>query len=314
MGPDRDAARCEDLCDSALERSYPIVGSEFTPPALATRFLGRLRNLLKDGAATGVVLDANIEGSPRVAAATWVFLTDRAYDRLRTVPLPALDEWLVEEVLSGSGVLAREETARANAGAGLHLFMLYFKGEDACLSESGRIALVQAMRAEVFPGVLGYNLRSLSARIRHLTQVESGVQSGCRVMREDAVPAPVHGEFLPYPVILYAEREWVHFASWIAGAFAWRPPAFHFSAAEQRMLLLAMRGHRDEAIAAICGVGASTVKKRWDSVLARAASVAPDLFDGAVPDTSPGRRGREKRSRLLRFLATHLEELRPYQP
>ncbi len=304
--------RCDDLCDATLERANAIALAEFTPPALARRFDARFRELLENGAAMGVVLEAVIDGRTCVAAGTWVFITDDVHEQLRSVPLESLDEWLVDDVLTG--VLAREQIARANAGAGLHLLMLYFKGDDAELAEEGRLRLVHEMRAHIFPNFLGYNLRSLTARIRHLSQVDSAVQSGCRVMRDDAIPAPVRGEFLPYPVLLHAERNWVHFGSWIAGVFVWQRPLFGFSAAEQRMLVLAMRGHRDEAIASICGVGPSTVKKRWDSILARVAAAAPDLFDAGEASASvPGRRGREKRTRLLTFLATHPEELRPYQ-
>ena len=313
MGPALDTTRGDDLSEASFERSSVIACTEFTPPALARRFLDRLRDLLTRGAAMGAVLETTIEGRRPVAAGTWVFLGDAAHERLQSIPLPSLDEWLVDEALTCGGVLARDEIARANAGAGLHLFVLYFKGQDADLSESGRRQLVLDMRATIFPGFLGYNLRSLTARIRHLTQIASGVQSGCHVMRGDAIPDPVHGEFLPHPVLLRVDRESLHFASYVAGAFAWKRPVFGFSAAEQRMLLLAMRGHRDDAIASICGVGASTVKKRWDSILARASSAAPDLFESAGPAAgTPGRRGREKRTRLQTFLSTHLEELRPY--
>jgi hypothetical protein len=303
--------RCDDLSLATLHRARPIALVEFTPPPLARRFEERFRKRLEDGTAMGAVLDADVEGRTCVAAAAWTFIKDEVHERLQDIPLTSIDEWLVDEVLPGTGVLGREEIARANAGAGLHLLMLYFKGEDAALSEDGRLRLVHEMRAHIFPNFLGYNLRSLTARVRHLSQVDSAVQSGCRIMRDERVPAPLHGEFLPHPVLLHVERNWVHFGSWIAGVFAWQPPIFEFSAAEQRLLALAMRGHRDETIASLCAVGPSTIKKRWDSILARAAGAAPDLFDGDA-SSPPGRRGREKRTRLLTYLGTHLEELRPY--
>lgn len=306
--------RCDDLSHATLDRAEPIALAEFTPASIAQRFDARFRSLLDDGSALGAVLDSELDGRRCVAAGAWAFVTNQVHERLKSIPLTLLDEWLVDEVLPCGGVLGRHAVARANAGAGLHLLVFYFKGDDASLTEEARLRLVHEMRAHIFPNFLGYNLCSLTARVRHLSQVDSAVQSGCRIMRTEPVPEPVQGEFLPHPVLMHAERDWVHFGSWIAGVFAWQRPVFEFSVAEQRLLGLAVRGHRDEAIASMCEVGTSTVKKRWDSILARAAAALPELFDADVTSENlPGRRGREKRSRLLTYLATHLEELRPYQ-
>ncbi len=59
----------------------------------------------------------------------------------------------------------------------------------------------------------------------------------------------------------------------------------------------------------------ATVKKRWASIYDRVGSVDPDLLLGAAQAVpSEGRRGPEKRRRLLGYLRQHLEELRPVKP
>jgi hypothetical protein len=171
------------------------------------------------------------------------------------------------------------------------------------------------MMLHLFPQFRGYNLRTLAARLRHRSQVFSGQQAGARILRPEQAMLDTEGaEFLSEgPVLMHAERESVDFASWLGSAFVWTPPKLGFSAAEQDTLALALRGRRDQDIAAECHVSTSTIKKRWDSILARVAGVGPDLFPSwSATESRIGRRGPEKRTDLLQYLAAHLEELRPY--
>ena len=86
-------------------------------------------------------------------------------------------------------------------------------------------------------------------------------------MRADPLPPTDDGGLLTHPVLVRAERETVDYASWVAKLFVWSKPKFGLSAAEQRTLTLALRGVKDEEIAALCRVSPSTIKKRWDSIV-----------------------------------------------
>src|SRR5262249_33408080 len=104
-------------------------------------------------------------------------------------------------------------------------------------------------------------------------------------------------------------------ASWVSRLFVWSRPRFDFSPAEQRTLVLALRGCRDSDIAQLSHVSISTVKKRWDSILERVVGIAPQVFSNTRTAHLPeGRRGPEKRRHLLQYLEFHREELRPYDP
>jgi len=106
-----------------------------------------------------------------------------------------------------------------------------------------------------------------------------------------------------------ADRYTVPAASWVSSIFVWRPPQFAFRPAEQRTLILALRGQSDEEIVRRCRISRSTLKKRWDLILSRVESIEPGFF---ARRPTPGRRGPEKRSSLLIYLKAHPEELRPY--
>lgn len=90
------------------------------------------------------------------------------------------------------------------------------------------------------------------------------------------------------------------------------PPVLGFSAAERRVLRLALGELADEDIADEIGVTQHTLKKVWRSVYQRAADALPDMFEKAPSGTLPGTRGPEKRRHLLQYLRQHPEELRPW--
>lgn len=91
-------------------------------------------------------------------------------------------------------------------------------------------------------------------------------------------------------------------------------PMLQFSRAEQDMLLQAILGLTDVELAQELGISEETVRKRWRRIFERVREHAHlRLFHqgpAAEPPT-PGR-GPEKRRRLLNYVASHLEELRPY--
>ncbi len=189
----------EDLTQSTLDKSYLIARAHFTPESLARRFKQRLRELIDRDAAMGAILEIPLENQLLcIAAATWVFVDNQTYERLRLCPPEEVDTWIVDHALhAGSGMLSRDEVGRANAHEGLHLLILYFKADDDGLSEQNRITVVQQMMSHMFPQFTGYNLRSLTARVRHESQIASGIQAGASVLQPDALPMAVNGENLP---------------------------------------------------------------------------------------------------------------------
>jgi DNA-binding CsgD family transcriptional regulator len=304
------APRLQDLTAETLRRTSRIARIQFPPDTLALKLQERLADLLEADAAFGLLLDVPVASHGMcLGASVWVFVDDQTCERFRHVPIETLDDWIVNDVLRPGTVQSSSEIARRNASEGLHMFILYFQADDAHLSDDARQRVIQAMMTGIFPR--GYNLRTLTGHVRSRAQVSSGIQAGTTLLRPERLAPGPEDEILPFPVLLQAERTRVPVASWVGGAFVWSKPRFRFSPAEQRSLMLALRGLADEEIATECGISRSTVKKRWDSIFARVVDADPDMLDRA-PGERLARRGREKRRVLLHYLSTHLEELRPY--
>ncbi|MFN0037900.1 MAG: helix-turn-helix transcriptional regulator [Burkholderiales bacterium] len=89
--------------------------------------------------------------------------------------------------------------------------------------------------------------------------------------------------------------------------FQSQEPQFHFSPAEQDLLLLALRDVSDEEAAAALSISVHTIKMRWRAAFDRTSQYRPDLFPRHEPGTP---RGNERRTKLLRYLRDHMEELR----
>lgn len=86
-------------------------------------------------------------------------------------------------------------------------------------------------------------------------------------------------------------------------------PRLRLSPAEQDLLQRALLGMTDAEAAADLCVSEETVRKRWRRVFERAAAQL-QLFPDR--DLERGARGPEKRQLVLRYVAAHPEELRPY--
>lgn len=100
----------------------------------------------------------------------------------------------------------------------------------------------------------------------------------------------------------------------VRNAFQFTPPRFGFTAAERRMLRLAVTQLSDAEMSDELGISLHGLKKLWRSVHQRALAAMPSLFDeAAAVGEESATRGPEKRRSLLLYLRQHPEELRPYR-
>lgn len=85
-------------------------------------------------------------------------------------------------------------------------------------------------------------------------------------------------------------------------------PQFGFTRREQQLLEIALEGGDDTSVSKALFVTVPAVKKRWESIFDRVAAIMPDL----CPPGGDGRRGVQKRQRILAYVRQHPEELRPF--
>lgn len=85
-------------------------------------------------------------------------------------------------------------------------------------------------------------------------------------------------------------------------------PQFGFRRGEQELMELALDGADDAGIAMSLFVTLPAIKRRWSNIFARVASIRPDL----CPLDGEGTRGIQRRQRILAWVRSHPEELRPF--
>jgi DNA-binding CsgD family transcriptional regulator len=215
-------------------------------------------------------------------------------------PLDLVDHVLACERAGDPLLLRPEAIAERNAAGGLALVFLCFRVPDA--EAERRNHLITAMLDSFRLFHAGYHCpialhpRGLSAR---------GDETLMRVgFRPLGGGSAVWGlairdlEVAPFNMLTALNRR--------------PPPLFGFSPAEKDQLFEAMMGATDAELAEELEVSLETVRKRWRSIFERvSANEGNELLPR--PGVDDAKRGPEKRTRLLHYLDTHLEELRPYK-
>ena len=93
-----------------------------------------------------------------------------------------------------------------------------------------------------------------------------------------------------------------------AGLFQHHPePRFAFTPGEQQLLEAALEGVDDASASNSLFVSVPAIKRRWESIFDRVAAIRPDLCP-----PGNGTRGIQKRQRVLTYVRSHPEELRPF--
>jgi len=74
-----------------------------------------------------------------------------------------------------------------------------------------------------------------------------------------------------------------------------------------------MNGDTDHELAARMNLSFAAVKKRWASLFDRIAGIRPDLLPNAEHREGQESRGPQKRHRILAYVRSHPEEVRPFR-
>jgi hypothetical protein len=217
-------------------------------------------------------------------------------------PSPGLNARIIASLHHGpSVILDRDAIARANAGDGVDVAMLYGCWLSHSLS-GHELQQVQAQLAMSLAQLLaGYKARTLFGEA-HGAQVPYMRQSG--TVREIAT-YPERDSVLN---LMMASDAFARPTSVGGAMFIFDAPVLHLTTSEQALLNAALTGATDADLATSLGVSLSAIKARWRSIFARFAELAPD-YESAERDG----RGPQKRHHVLRYLRDHPEELRPFR-
>lgn len=308
------------ICAKDFAACCELFREEIDNPSLAALSDSAFQLLYREGALTGGLAE-DLGSSERGPAGCGfsMFITRELYSRLAGCSGDRLDRIFFESALADRhAVLRPSEVARANAGAGLHLFAPFAihrrARQGSCLYRV-RLALHDVFRSLH----LGYNLLVITTRVARGDDLRMLMEAGGQVLT--SISGPVEAMFdrdrLDTTLFVGTSREDAlrRHGAWMSMFFSYTTPAFRFSVHEQALLRLAVAGMSDIEIARELGVSPSTVKKRWEGVYNRVADIDPHLLPEPVQrDRSAQKRGPEKRYRLIRYLANHPEELTPFDP
>jgi hypothetical protein len=97
-----------------------------------------------------------------------------------------------------------------------------------------------------------------------------------------------------------------------ASLFQYQEPILGLRDSEKHLLAEALTRRSDSDLAKRMHLSPETVKKRWQALFEKIADTHPELLPVEGEDSS-GSRGRQKRHRILAYVSSHPQELRPYR-
>lgn len=246
-----------------------------------------------------------IAGHRIVGCGMGVFVTRAFADREIEHPQPGLNSRIIAGVAKGEpAVLTRDQIAAGNAGEGVDFVNMYGTWREGILDAdqlSELHALLGTSFVEHFSGyrfnrVLkeaigesGIAFAQATGTYRLIEQFEASDSALAVVTREDALAAPY---------------------SLAARLYRYQTPVLRLRPAEQRLLTAALAGQTDAELSADLGLSVEAIKKRWISIFARVERFKPEILR---PTDGLGEgRGPQKRHRVVAWIRSHPEELRPY--
>ncbi|HEY1653530.1 MAG TPA: hypothetical protein VGF86_00275 [Candidatus Tumulicola sp.] len=247
-----------------------------------------------------------------------VAVSDEQAASYQTCEEPLIAQRILSTWTSGRRpFLNAAEIARADAGDGLNLVVLYYGGRlSGKVPDERMYAANYESSRRVFSG---WNVRS------HATEIfmenwrgngkDWGTSLGFRIgeytaeqLEEKRIPP----DFAP--CVWWATREDAGTnPGWALTLLftSYARPHLRFTLAEQELLMVALDGYTDESIAKHAGTSVALVKKRFRAINEKVLDDGVRLGP-SVPELSNGVRGAEMRRHLLNYLRKHPEELRPY--
>jgi hypothetical protein len=276
-------------------------------------------NLLNAGCANSSVVE-DLDAAPGDALrgiGVSVFLNDEFLQYVKSSPFFWIGPELIRRISrKESPVLDAAAIRHANSNDGLNLFI--WEADARPLSEKGFLAFSSEISTGFFEQHLGYNIKEVIGQQPFGRALRGALQVGGWLLRNgDGRYAPAKDidalEKSGAPFVLGMTRELAASVpgSWLSTLFYYERPRIFFTPGEQRLLACALGDQTDDEIADTTGLSVSAVKKCWQAIYSRAGCRMPEL----LPDESyDGGRGAEKKRRLLAYVRSHPEELRPVMP
>jgi hypothetical protein len=255
--------------------------------------------------ATVIESEIPIAGQSTVGCGIGVFVSRTFADREIQDPQPGLNSRIISSVANGEPVvLTRTEIGAGNAGSGIDFVNLYGTWREGILNPA-QLAEVQALLGTSFvEHFAGYRFN----RVLKEAIGASGI-AFARATGTYQIVAEFPGS---NSALAVASRESALGAPYSVAAamYRYRAPLLRLRQAEQTLLSAAVSGKTDAELSSELGLSVEATKKRWLSIFARVDQYLPEVLSQTGVDGD--RRGPQKRHRVLAYIRTHPEELRPF--
>jgi DNA-binding CsgD family transcriptional regulator len=266
------------------------------------------RLLVSPAFLSGVVIGASPRGAERIlGCGASVAVSAEWMNREWADPRPNLNSRLFAAVEAGEPVLLdRDQIARANAGGGVDFVLLATLQWSPALGIAP-LEMLSISSKTFMTAHAGFRLRRLLAE----------APAALAKLWE---PAGIWKTLARFPEL--EDRSIVGMSSEEAQAVPasiahllhrYQAPRLGLRDGEQRVLLAAISGSTDAELARTLGLSLRAVKKHWLAIFARADEALPNLLAHGGAE-GLGKRGPQKRHRVLAYVREHPEELRPYAP
>jgi hypothetical protein len=305
-----DVRECVEIlaADPVVGSRYGALVGQVRPTFL--RLLGRL--------AFRAVVFEDFAAHPKrlVGLGISAFLVEAYVGKLKTAPLCWAGPDLVGRIVRGEDPILTDRQLRdANAGSGLHNFVWH-----GCtrLEERARPEVNHCVISAFVEQHRGFFLREVLAQAESFQTAQMILNTGGLLWNPekheyeratDGITPRLINE--PHVLGLTRELGLAQIGSWVGSLFIYEAPQFGFRPSEQRLLTAAFDGGTDEDLARELTISVSAVKKAWQAIYQRIATVRPTLIPIDAGRTWTRERGKEKKQRLMAYLRDHPEELRP---
>lgn len=264
------------------------------------------QSVLSDPFFLSVVIEANpaIDTHHLVGFGAAVLVCPQFAASEAAAPRAYIASRILASIDEGRSVLAtREMVAKANARQGIEVMVLYNACRGHILGPEERHGVRMAFVDSLVQQLSGFRVSRIFAETTNeFMEALHRESPEYRVVAEQ----PDIGH-----VIHLMTRESATASPGSVGnlIFASRKPVLKLRESDQELLLAALGGATDHELALQLRTTLSAIKARWRSTFARIADVMPDLIGENFRQEI---RGNQKRHRVLAYVRSHMEELRPY--
>jgi len=298
------------------------------PSPLTAALGGVLRNLLSEERLFGVCVD-QAASSKQFESPSWrlsafgisAFLTDHCVEAQIADPVPYFGFDLLERVhrdITTSGLLASRDIAVANAGEGCNLFPFVWLQRPNDFSTPAGAQLITRGMHLLLDDHKGYNLKRI-IKEGSREQEQPFLKGGMKRLKSCWIENGAEREERILFGLTREEARQDAFGTGISLLFSFARPRCGFTRKDQQVLQCAMDDLSDDEIASHLNITPDGVNMRWRAIYARiqndpdlAALVYGNGWEPTEESNRPDALAKQKRRRVVAYVRSHPEELRPY--